>query len=81
METKIFISENSPIDNITGMIFCADASELGFRPGFAPRRIETSIGNKMPFRFIRIERNSEGEALYAYYKQEFGELSLKVYND
>ena len=81
METKIFISENSHLDNIGRMTFGVDASELGFRPGFAPRRIETSIGNKMPFMLIRIERNSEGEALYAYYKQEFGELSLKVYND
>lgn len=60
--------------------FCAEASDLGWPPGKVPCSIPTTLGNRQPFLLRRTERR-EGEAVCWHYKQQFGCIELKVYND
>lgn len=68
---KHFIVEVSPYHFVT------DASDINFRVGFAPRRIRTNLGNKQDFVFSKMDE----EHRFVVYKQLYGCLTLKVYND
>lgn len=57
----------------------ADASELGLQPGQWPERIETTLGNKMPFQKSGLDL-LDGECVGCTYRQPEG-LVLYVYND
>ena len=53
-----------------------DASELGFPPGNFPNQLEAvDIGNRLPFVLTTVNED------FASYKQEFGCVTLTVYND
>jgi hypothetical protein len=58
-----------------------DASELGIRVGEKwPIAIETPLGNGQPFRF-HDSMWEDGDLLYVEYRQAFGCLKLRVFND
>jgi len=55
----------------------ADAAELGIPPGIEfPASIETDLGNGQPFQFQGYDGDRAG-----FYKQAYGCLLLKVWND
>lgn len=60
--------------------FSAEASTLGLKPGEWPNRIDTDMGNKMPFLFPLPEVR-DGDLLWVTYRQGNGCISLRVYND
>lgn len=60
--------------------FVAEASSLGFPPGEWPDKIESTIGNGLPFVLVR-EARYEGELAYVEYAQIAGCITLKVFND
>ena len=55
--------------------WCTEASDLGMTPGRIPRVLATTMGNSQPF----ILQEVTPEAFF--YKQAFGALQLKVFND
>lgn len=55
--------------------YTAEASQLGWAPGFFPEVLETSLGNKL--HFVRQSLTAEK----AEYVQAGGCISLTVYND
>jgi hypothetical protein len=56
--------------------FVSEASTLQIAvQDFPPRKLETTLGNQNPF--VVIEKHPN----FALYKQEFGCLYLKVFND
>jgi hypothetical protein len=60
--------------------FSADASALGLRPGEWPARLETDLGNGLPF--VRGGYESRGgELLLVRYIQAAGCIDLVVFND
>lgn len=54
----------------------ADASTLQLPPGQWPAQFETDLGNGQPFVF----RHVDGNGTHVY-SQQFGCLTLKVFND
>ena len=60
--------------------FSAEASTLGLRPGEWPVKIETDMGNKLPFVFSSKEV-VDGDLCWVTYRQDLGCISLRVYND
>jgi len=56
--------------------YCADASELGFAPGYWPALIETDIGNGEVFALAGFDEDGT-----AHYRQSAGCVSLSVFND
>ena len=56
-------------------IFTTEASTLGFPPGQWPVQIDTDMGNALPFHLSR------ANADFWTYKQEFGLITLRVFND
>jgi hypothetical protein len=58
-----------------------DASILRWPVGRCPRRVATTLGNGLDFILERIDRNSDGEALKAVYRQSNGCITLQVFND
>lgn len=55
--------------------FVADASELGWPPGFWPKTVPTSLGNSMPLMLERITPFS------MTYFQAAGCIQVEVFND
>lgn len=65
--------------------FVAFASDLydvvpEMKTGF-PGTVPTTLGNKQPFVLQGIDRDGEGDILWARYRQDLGCLTLKVFND
>lgn len=60
--------------------FCAEAREIGLRPGEWPEILPTEIGNKLPF-LRRTKRVRDGDLLWVTYEQANGCVSLRVFND
>lgn len=62
-------------------LFTAEASELEHTRKGWPTAIPTNMGNGQPF--IRSTRkvDGEGDTLWVTYRQEFGCLVLRVFND
>jgi hypothetical protein len=58
--------------------FVTEASTLGWKPGYWPERIETAMGNGLPF--LRGEQFRPGLSAVTYY-QANGCITLTVYND
>lgn len=57
----------------------AFASDIGIRAGQWPEKLETTLGNKMPF--IRTsKRVKEGDLLSVVYYQGNGCLRLEIFN-
>ena len=56
-------------------IFCTEASMLGLPPGHFPPFIETTMGNGHAFQKV----HSNGAIVT--YRQAFGCLTLRVFND
>ena len=84
MATTNITIESSDVtfDNEDSYTITTFASDINFRPGFAPRVIKTnSIGNKCSFVFHHMEKNAENENIAAVYKQQCGLFTLIVYND
>jgi hypothetical protein len=59
--------------------FVTEASDLQLK-GF-PGKLTTDMGNKQPFYRTSVERDDEGDLVCANYRQEFGCITLRVYND
>ncbi len=57
-----------------------EASDIGIRPGQWPKRIPTTLGNKLQFVFREFEMY-HGEIAAALYAQDLGCITLKVHND
>jgi hypothetical protein len=55
--------------------YTAEASDLGWRPGFVPEVLQTDMGNGQPFRLAHVDEHR------FMYRQLFGYLTLTVYND
>ncbi|MEX3635928.1 hypothetical protein [Paraburkholderia sp. BR14320] len=55
--------------------YTAEASELGWRPGYVPEVLGTDMGNGQPFRL------AHADAQRFMYRQLFGCISLTVFND
>jgi hypothetical protein len=60
--------------------FIAEASDLGLAPGDWPVQLQTTVGNGMPFVFVR-ECRHDDELAYVEYAQIAGCITLKVFND
>lgn len=60
--------------------YVVEASSLEWAPGFWPQTIETDYGNGKPFRLAKVLQ-SDGDFLGALYMQQFGCLTLTVFND
>jgi len=56
-----------------------EASTLGCSEW--PREIWTTLGNAQPFLRVSKRVDAEGETMYVRYRQQLGNLSLKVFND
>ena len=61
--------------------FTTEASDLGLPPGRWPKSMLTDMGNTQPLYLTGFGRDDEGEIVYANYRQEFGIITLRVYND
>ena len=70
--SRIYLSQ---VESVGNNRFVADASELGWPPGYWPPVIETTIGNGHILR--RTELNSNG----AVYRQDAGVVEVQVFND
>lgn len=55
--------------------FTGEASDLGIRPGIVPKMIRVAVGNGRPF---LLQRVTSGKFEYS---QEFGCVTLTIYND
>ena len=60
--------------------FSAEASTLGLKPGEWPNRIDTDMGNEMPFLFS-LQKVVDGDLLWVDYRQGNGCIFLRIYND
>lgn len=60
--------------------FSAEASTLGFPVGQWPTRIETDLGNGMPFIVTHSEVRG-CDLLWVTYSQANGCITLRIYND
>lgn len=64
------------VTEVAPFTFVAEASELGFPVGRVPTRLEANVlGNGRILDLIRVE-----EGVFVY-KQQFGCLVIKVFND
>jgi len=63
-----------------GHRFVAEASDLGLH-GPMPEEIATDMGNGLPFRYRRTERDREGDVQGWEYRQDFGPMTLIIFND
>lgn len=70
----VFVSADQVNEYEVGM-FNADASELGWAPGFVPEFIGTNLGNGL--NLIRVRAD---ECCFVY-EQYCGSIMLTVYND
>lgn len=62
--------------------FTTFASDLGLAPGQFPDTLATTLGNALPFLRRRAPANSPVPSReLVRYQQEFGILTLNVYND
>jgi hypothetical protein len=55
--------------------FIAEASDLRWPPGFFPHQASTDLGNGQPLLLSLIEEDS------AVYRQQYGCISVRVFND
>lgn len=87
MKYETATADNTNYKDVTGEMMVlnptviTEASALRWPVGKCPRIVETTLGNGQPFDLIRIDRNSDGEALKANFKQRNGVLGLIVFND
>lgn len=68
------VTETGPHDFVT------EASTLGLKPGEWPKRLNTDLGNRLPF-ILKSVSAPAGELLYVTYVQAMGCIELKVFND
>jgi len=63
--------------------FVSEASTLQWKPGELPPNIRTDMGNKQPFTLMHVNASDDcsGGWESAVFKQAFGCLVLKVFND
>lgn len=73
---------NNPMIEETGNhVFTCFASDVDvFRQGF-PRIVTTNLGNGQNFIGYKRRLNAASDTEYVVYKQEFGCICLKVFND
>lgn len=69
MITYAMVTETEP------HAFVAEASSLGWAPGEWPNRVETNMGNGLPFLLWSATET------YRLYRQSNGIIVLRVYND
>lgn len=62
-------------------LFVAEASELRLPVGVWPLRIDTSLGNGQPLERQTKKVDADGDILYVRYRQRFGCVNLKIFND
>jgi hypothetical protein len=60
--------------------FATEASTLGIKPGEWPDEMPTILGNRLDFAIHHAECR-DGDLLWVEYRQEFGCITLKVFND
>lgn len=60
--------------------FVAEASTLGWKPGTWPDRVETDLGNRLPF-ILDTYETKDGDLLWVRYQQANGCIGLRVFND
>lgn len=68
--------KNPSVFELTPYYFIADASDINFHVGYAPRRIRTNLGNKQDFIFSEMDK----EHKFIIYKQLGSRVTLKVFN-
>lgn len=60
-------------------VFCAEASDLRLQ-GW-PERLETELGNGLPFLRTKVERDRDNDITQVTYHQANGCIELVVFND
>ena len=76
-QTKVRVMQNNTKSiGFPEVNMVADASELGLDPGEWPEQLTTNLGSGRPF---VVEENALPQ--FVRYKQEFGVLTLTVFND
>lgn len=61
--------------------YTAFASDLGWKPGVWPAEFEvTGFGNKLSFYPIQVTNLDQSDG-FVLYMQEFGAITIKIYND
>ena len=75
MTLFVCVTDVEPTNDHCDFGYTAEASELGWAPGFFPGVLETNLGNKQ--RLVRTELN----AVKAVYQQVGGCIKLTVFND
>jgi hypothetical protein len=61
--------------------FVTEASDIGLGVGTWPEKIETDMGNGLPFVRVSAKRDNDGDIQWVTYRQANGCLDLKVFND
>lgn len=61
-------------------LFTAEISELQIE-GFPREVVVSGIGNSLPFRMSKVDRDDDGDLQGVYYAQELGSLRLLIIND
>ena len=74
--TKFFVAHQQCWTTVDPHVFYAEASDLRLPIGKFPRFIGTDMGNKEDFFRVRCEE--DGTVIY---RQQFGCLTLRVFND
>lgn len=64
-----------------GYHYVGEASNAGLRPGQWPSTLETDLGNGRRLVRERPVRDSAGELIAVEYRQEFGCVVVKLFND
>lgn len=67
-------------DDMQPNVYSAEASTLGLGVGVFPTSLKTNLGNELAF--VEISKHVvDGELIYVRYDQQFGCISLIVFND
>lgn len=67
----------SQVTEVQAHHFMAEASELGWKPGFLPYYVQTDLGNGLELVLAEVNY----EAGYFTYDQSAGCVTLRVFND
>lgn len=62
------------------LLYTTEASQLRMAPGYLPGKLDTTLGNGQPFLQVHMEAR-DGDLLWVDYKQLFGCIDLRVFND
>ena len=80
MTTNTHSIDRAKVTECDNGIFIVEASNLGLRAGEWPERMETTMGNKMPF-LRRSKKVVDGDLFWVTYLQGNGSLILRIFND